>query len=591
MKKFRMFPLILCVALLLSALVLPASAASKAWDGTTIDVSWYNKTDKTFYISTPEQFMGLAAIVNGLYNTNINNVIGDKSVIVDNHAEGDESGTLGNNKSTSVFHYGADDFNGKTVYLTADLDMGGVYDAKTDTWSGPNYMPIGGQYLMTKNDSATKLSASFNGVLDGQGHTIYNVYCDRHCSNGNYGDGQSVGLIGRMGAHDADPLDIRPTEPAVRNLAVTGYIHANRSVGGIVGKTGKTTYNSGDDSLGSIIENCANFATVTNTDAKGCGGIVGAGWNGGIVRNCYNAGTISSTYACPTAGISGSNEIILENCYNVGKISASRDSYAMSIGTNNGGAPSKNSLKNCWYLEGSAPGGGYYDSRGPVDTGAMTAADMKKEAFVTQLGSAFAADRHGINNGYPILKWQENILYADVGITAWYYDNVMYVSERGYFDAIAPGKFEPSSPMTRAMLATALYRMAGSPKVTDKAPFTDIPSGASYADAVAWCYFAGVVNGTSETTFTPEASITREQIVTMFHRYAEKVAKADMSVSNDLTKFTDKGSVSAWASDGMKWAVAAGLINGMTDTTIVPQGTAIRAQVAAMVQRLDIFVA
>ena len=86
--------------------------------------------------------------------------------------------------------------------------------------------------------------------------------------------------------------------------------------------------------------------------------------------------------------------------------------------------------------------------------------------------------------------------------------------------------------------------MAGEPKADGitSTPFTDVSPSASYADAVAWCYFAGVVNGTSETTFTPEASITREQIVTMFHRYAEKVAKADMSVKNDLTKFTDAGS-------------------------------------------------
>jgi len=182
--------------------------------------------------------------------------------------------------------------------------------------------------------------------------------------------------------------------------------------------------------------------------------------------------------------------------------------------------------------------------------------------------------------------------YSDVPADAWYFDNVKFVTEKGYFDATSAGKFSPASPMTRAMLATALYRMAGEPKADGitSTPFKDVSPSASYADAVAWCWFAGVVNGTSETTFTPDASITREQIVTMFHRYAEMVAKADMSVKNDLAKFTDAGQVSAWASDGMKWAVAAGLINGMTDTTIVPQGTAIRAQVAAMVQRLDAFV-
>ena len=131
--------------------------------------------------------MGLAAIVNGIYNKEIVTVIGDKSVIIDNSDETDGTGAYGNNKSTDTYHYGADDFNGKTIYLTADLNMGGTYDAATDTWYGPNFMPIGGQYLMEKNDSATKLSSSFCGTLDGQGHYIYNIYCDRHCSNGNYG--------------------------------------------------------------------------------------------------------------------------------------------------------------------------------------------------------------------------------------------------------------------------------------------------------------------------------------------------------------------------------------------------------------------
>ena len=483
--------------------------------------------------------------------------------------------------------------------------MGGIYDATTDTWYGPNYMPIGGQYLMEKNDSATKLSSSFCGTLDGQGHYIYNIYCGRHCSNGNYGDGQAVGVVGRLGVHDSDPVELRPTEPAVRNLAVTGWIFANRSVGGVVGKLGKTTRNSGDGSTGAIIENCANFATVGNTDAKGCGGIVGAGWNGGVIRNCYNTGDISTTYVCPTGGICGSNEIRLENCYNVGQITAVRDSFAMAIGTNNGGAPSKNSVFNCWYLDGSAAGGGYYDSRGPVNSGAMQAEDMKKASFAATLGSAFAADGNGINGGYPILVWQKDGKalpapnrpawvnpYSDVKEGTWYYDNVRYVSENGYFDSIGEDAFGPGEPMTRAMLATALYRMAGTPKAQGitSTPFTDVSPSADYADAVAWCYFAGVVNGTSATTFAPEATITREQIVTMFHRYAEKVAGADMTPSSDLAAFTDADKLASWSRAQMQWAVAAGLINGTSATTLTPQGTATRAQTAALVQRLAAFV-
>ena len=186
-------------------------------------------------------------------------------------------------------------------------------------------------------------------------------------------------------------------------------------------------------------------------------------------------------------------------------------------------------------------------------------------------------------------KWSNP--YSDVSDIAWYFANVQYVTEHSLFDATGSGSFSPDAPMTRAMLATALYRMASSPKTAGitGTPFTDVAPSAAYADAVAWCYSVGVVYGTTDTTFAPSASITREQIVTMFHRYADKVAKTDMSVSDPLTKFADKGKLSAYAVDSMQWAVAAGMISGMTATTIVPQGTATRAQAAAMVQRLANF--
>ncbi len=111
--------------------------------------------------------------------------------------------------------------------------MGGVRDPDTGIWSGPNFMPVGGQYLMVPEQSSTKLSSSFNGTLDGQGHVVANIYCNRHCGNGNFGDGQSVGLIGRLGCHDNDPRELWAEQPGVRNVVVSGYIKGNRSVGGI----------------------------------------------------------------------------------------------------------------------------------------------------------------------------------------------------------------------------------------------------------------------------------------------------------------------------------------------------------------------
>ncbi len=566
---------LLCMAVLCASLPLTASAAqTDAWDGTTIDVSWYNTTDKVFYISTPEQLMGLAAIVNGIYNSSITTVIGNASYIVDNYADtGADSGS--NNKSSDAYHYGGDDFNGKTVYLTADLDMGGVCDPVTGAWSGPNYMPIGGQYLMEKDNSSTKLSSSFCGVLDGQGHYVLNIYCDRYCSTGNYGDGQSVGLIGRLGVHDSDAVSLRPSGAAVRNLAVTGYIYANRSVGGIVGKIGKTVD-------GGTIENCANYATVSNTDAKGCGGIVGAGWNGGEVLNCFNAGSISTTYPCPTGGISGSNEIVLENCYNVGTIYAPYSSYAMAIGTNNGGG---NQVDNCYWLSGSATGGGYYGSnKGTVTE--LTSSAMTAASFVSKLGSAFLADTAGINNGYPILKWQAQSSvdplaeppapagYADVATDAWYYTAVQYVMNAGLFDLTGTDTFSPTAPMTRLMLAEALYRLAGSPAVnTSQSPFTDCS-----AASVIWAYENGVVNGVGDGQYDPGGSITREQIAAMFMRYVALTESTDER--GDMTGFPDASSVSSWARDAASWAVGVGIIHGTGAGNLEPQGTASRAEVA-----------
>ena len=101
---------------------------------------------------------------------------------------------------------------------------------------------------------------------------------------------------------------------------------------------------------------------------------------------------------------------------------------------------------------------------------------------------------------------------------------------------------------------------------------------------MAWAYHNGVVNGTSATTFEPSASITREQITAMFYRYAQ-VEGADTSASAQLSAYTDAASVSAYAQPSMRWCVGAGLVNGMTTTTLAPKGTATRAQVAAMVQR------
>ena len=125
--------------------------------------------------------------------------------------------------------------------------------------------------------------------------------------------------------------------------------------------------------------------------------------------------------------------------------------------------------------------------------------------------------------------------------------------------------------------ASISLALAGSPAVTAENVFTDVPSTAAYADAVAWAHQKGVVNGVSADRFSPSASITREQISAMFLRYA-KVAGADTAITGSLSDFSDAAAVSSYAVDSMRWCVGAGLINGTTTTTLSPKGTATRCR-------------
>lgn len=581
---------------------------SAVWDGVSVDTSWYfgHEDEDTYVLDSAADLAGAAALVNGLVNDDCVVYTGSGVYTAaewnsSGYVNSDESSSDGsNNRSTSKYSWGITSFRDKTLELGADLDM-----------STGNYMPVGGQYRMNVDVPETHLGSSFCGTLDGCGHSV-KIICDRHVSDGNFGDGQSVGLIGRLGVHDNDDESLRPDSPSVKNVAVYGKVYANRSVGGIVGKIGKTGYNSGNEgALGGVIENCANFADVSNTDAKGCGGIAGAGWNGGVIRNCYNAGDISSTYSCPTGGISGSNEIPLENCYSTGQISAMRDEYAMGIGTNNGGAP-LTFITNCWYLEDSAPGGGYFSASETNEQLALTQSEMKSADFAGLLGDAFAEDRNNINGGYPILKWQADLeeapftnedtgddgddedcpsrIFSDVGDSSvWYHKAVDYVTARGYFSGTSASTFEPDGTMTRAMFVTVLCRMDGADQSQySGSRYIDVPADQWYAPAVEWAAENGIVSGVSPDEFQPGASVTREQMAAFLYRYAQfrnvSVTAAD---SSSFDGFEDKDSVSGWAENAVIWASSAGIINGTGSGRIEPQMSSTRAQVAQVIMNYE----
>lgn len=174
--------------------------------------------------------------------------------------------------------------------------------------------------------------------------------------------------------------------------------------------------------------------------------------------------------------------------------------------------------------------------------------------------------------------------FADVDELDWFYDAVVYVYNEGMMDGISATQFAPNSNLTRGMVVTMLYRLEDEPRVTGSSGFDDVASGAWYADAVSWAAENGIVNGVSDAEFAPNDNITREQLAAILYRYAE-YNDYDVSGRDDLSEFTDRSSISSYALDAMRWAVDEGLITGITNTTIEPQGTATRAQAATMFMR------
>lgn len=174
--------------------------------------------------------------------------------------------------------------------------------------------------------------------------------------------------------------------------------------------------------------------------------------------------------------------------------------------------------------------------------------------------------------------------FSDVRIADWFYNDVKYVYEKGIMAGTAADVFAPNATTTRAMIVTILYRLEGSPAVTGTSAFVDVPAGQWYTDAVNWAAANQIVKGTSATTFAPNASITREQMAAILYRYAQYKGY-DVTKKADLSGYSDNGQVSAYAKDALAWANAAKLINGVTNTTLAPQGNATRAQVSAILHR------
>lgn len=213
----------------------------------------------------------------------------------------------------------------------------------------------------------------------------------------------------------------------------------------------------------------------------------------------------------------------------------------------------------------------------------LTAWSLADDGSISAVGGAYDAGQQtyafDVVNGVTAIA---RFPFTDVVAGTWYYGAAAYACNNGLFAGMTPTTFAPNATMTRAMLVSVLWRLAGAPAPKAPNTFVDVPDGAWYTDAVTWAAENGVVSGIGGSRFDPSGFVTREQTAEILYNYAHSKGY-DVSARADLTAFPDAGSVSGWAEEALSWANAAGLINGTVrdgQTILDPQGSASRAQVA-----------
>lgn len=231
----------------------------------------------------------------------------------------------------------------------------------------------------------------------------------------------------------------------------------------------------------------------------------------------------------------------------------------------------------------TAPDDGCQVERVTVTTGSgreipVTRTQANTYTFVMPAGSVY------VNVQFTEAGALWNNPFTDVSADAWYYDAVHYVWENGLMNGTSAATFEPTALTSRAMSATVLWRLEGSPVVNALIPFDDVPEGRWYSEAIRWAASQGIVDGCGNGLFLPDDSITREQMAAILFRYAQYKGMDTAASSECLSAFPDGSQVSGWARSAMSWAVEQGLIQG-TGSVLNPQGGASRVETAAILMR------
>lgn len=284
--------------------------------------------------------------------------------------------------------------------------------------------------------------------------------------------------------------------------------------------------------------------------------------------------TIVVTYTKPSSGSSS------------GGSSSGKTTYKVTTSAvNNGGvnASPSNAEKGATITITLSPDKGYkLDKLTVTDGSGKTVSTVKKSDTVYTFTMPASAVKVGVSY-VKATETPSETKFNDVSANDWFASAVDYVTGKGMMNGTADNTFSPKANTTRGMVVTVLYRLENQPS-TSAASFTDVASGAYYANAVAWANANGIVSGYGSGKFGPNDKVTREQLAAILYRYAQ-YKKYDVSGAKSLDGYTDAQSVSSYAVPALQWANAAGVVTGKSGSKLDPKGYATRAEVAAMLMR------
>lgn len=543
------------------------------------------------------------------------------------------------------------------VVLTADISLKGI-----------DWLPSG-----------SNQAYPFSGTFDGGGHTISDMTVGSESDPADY---QYVGLFGY--ANNATIRNVNLTNVSIHNyytgdgraytgviagaVEVSTYIDSCSTQGALTVRADKQCYagglvsfTSGTDGAESYVSNCrtdVDITSVSDTSWVYAGGISGL-VNRSYIVNCYTFGDVTgdstvNVNRAAVGGIAGFQAGYVRNCYAMG------DMKTVLSSTDVGGYAGRHTgIATTYYayyntdaahysgntlLNPTPDVGVYVPASG---TGLVTAekvegrtsVDMKSGEFAALLNQNLTDTQVAgvMPDGIDLKSWiydrtldlvvleedsddsndsggkksggkksggtisddtaagdspsddttsggtaQDKISAVTDIANHWARDAIQWVYAQGLFSGTSDTTFSPNASMTRAMLVTVLYRLAGEPESGENY-FTDVEDGKWYTDAVAWAAGSGIIQGVGEGLFATEGKISREQLAVMLYRYAESKGLTT-AASGDLSRFRDNDKVSDWAEDAMKWAVSAGIMSGRDNGVLDPGGEATRAEAAAILK-------